>query len=193
MSIKHAVLGLLIEKPSYAYEASVRLERLIGAVWQLNRAQVYQEFKRLEHERLIEHVSSSPNAHGQRRTYRVTKEGKKVYRLWRERKPLKKKGTFRDELLLLITLASEEDAEEVLEAINIRYSNCAELVQEFGELDNGTVSVEDASSWNEAGQPLSVKGAIIFLSAEMKWLAVVRETVERLIERGENKSNTSSG
>ncbi len=83
MSVRHAILGILLKRPSYPYELSVSFDHLVGYAWLLKKAQVYQTVERLEAEGLLERTQANPNARGTRWIYRVTPAGKAVYERWR--------------------------------------------------------------------------------------------------------------
>lgn len=51
--LKGAVLGLLVEGPSYGYELANRLERQLGPSWTINRTTVYRTLRALEAEGLL--------------------------------------------------------------------------------------------------------------------------------------------
>ena len=54
MSVKHALLGLLSERPKYGHQLRQEFEEKTGDVWPLNVGQVYTTLQRLERDGLVE-------------------------------------------------------------------------------------------------------------------------------------------
>ncbi len=179
MSVKFAILGLLLKRPSYPYELSVTFRERIGYAWELNRGQVYQTVYRLEEEGLVERVESKPNAHGIKWIYRVTELGKEEYERWRS-DGTDRNRPLRDDLLLKISMATPEDADHLIWMIDKRERLCAERLQEYTEFEADRVPLEEATSWEDIGPTLSTSAALARLSSEMVWLAQARKTLMRL-------------
>lgn len=183
MSVKHAILGILLERPSYPYELSVRFEKTISHAWQLNRGQVYQTVYRLEDEGYVERIDTKPNAHGQKVIYQVSEQGRDEFDRWMSSRsggvrPL------RDDLLVRLALARSEDSDELLNAISRREYLCAERLTEYAEVQESMVPLDRARSWQEAAPALSMNAALAQLNAELTWLATAREMIMRLREQG---------
>ncbi len=181
MSVKFAILGLLLKRPSYPYELSITFRERIGYAWELNRGQVYQTVYRLEEEGLVERVESKPNAHGIKWIYRVTELGRKEYDRWRS-DSTDRNRPLRDDLLLKIAMATPEDADHLMWMIDRRERVCAERLQEYTEFEADQVPLDEAVSWEEVGPTLSTSAALARLNSEMIWLAQARKTLMRLGE-----------
>ncbi len=181
MSVKFAILGLLLKRPSYPYELSLTFKQRIGCAWELNRGQVYQTVYRLEEEGLVERIESKPNAHGVKWIYQATERGKEEFERWRKGST-ERTRPLRDDLLLKIAMATAEDADHLLWMIDRRERMCAERLQEYTEFEADQVPLEDASSWEDVGPTLSTHAALSQLNAEMAWLAKARNALMRLSE-----------
>lgn len=79
MSLKHALLGLLAEKPASGWDLTRRFEELLGSVWPAGHPQIYGELGKLEADGLIEIESEGPR---RRKTYRTTESGIREVRRW---------------------------------------------------------------------------------------------------------------
>lgn len=53
MSLKHALLALLVEKPSHGYELKSRFRDAPGPLWPLREAQICNNLRILEREGLV--------------------------------------------------------------------------------------------------------------------------------------------
>lgn len=91
-STRLAVLGLLLERPSWGYELVARFERTFGEQpweWRVTPAAVYQALKRLESDGMIESNSDEEDEREpdstqrrMRQSYRVTGNGARSMREW---------------------------------------------------------------------------------------------------------------
>lgn len=81
MSLPHAILTALIERPSTGAGLARRFERSIGYFWQATHQQIYRELGRLVEAGWIvsEPVEQGP---GRQRAYRVLPAGREELRRW---------------------------------------------------------------------------------------------------------------
>ncbi|RMI32169.1 PadR family transcriptional regulator [Nocardia stercoris] len=79
MSLRHALLGLLAEKPASGWDLSRRFDRLLGSVWPAGHPQIYGELRKLQVDGLIEIDGEGPRG---RKDYRITDAGAKEVRHW---------------------------------------------------------------------------------------------------------------
>jgi len=83
MSLPHALLTSLLERPSSGLELARRFDRSIGFFWSATHQQIYRELARLE---AAGWVASSPvvDGRGRKRLYKVLAKGKQELRRWVE-------------------------------------------------------------------------------------------------------------
>ena len=67
MSMKYAVLGLLVQRRGYGYDLVQRFEEQVGSAWQLNAGAIYVALDKLEQEGLVRPITSSGEAPPTRR------------------------------------------------------------------------------------------------------------------------------
>lgn len=187
MSVRNAILGILIKRSRYPYQLSIDFEKLTGYTWQLNSGQLYQTVYKLEREGLVERTECNPNVHGPRWVFQITDKGRDAYKRSRLTKPQRVKP-LRNDLLLEIALSESGDAPRLLDTINTRARLCKERLREYTELEAGMVPADKASSWEEVGATLSLTGALEQVQSELRWLTVARKTVERFTEAGATRN-----
>ncbi|MFD0313178.1 PadR family transcriptional regulator [Streptomyces flavalbus] len=104
MSLPHAILTALLEKPSSGLELTRRFDRSIGYFWSATHQQIYRELGRLETEGLIRALPAEQPARGQKKAYEVLPAGRAELARWtaapQDPKPL------RDALLLRLRAAA---------------------------------------------------------------------------------------
>jgi DNA-binding PadR family transcriptional regulator len=81
MSLPHAILTALLEKPSSGLELTRRFDKSIGFFWSATHQQIYRELGRLEDGGLIEPLPQPPSR-GQRKEYRVLPGGRAELVRW---------------------------------------------------------------------------------------------------------------
>ncbi|MCA6117411.1 PadR family transcriptional regulator [Bradyrhizobium sp. WSM 1738] len=81
MSLPHALLTALIERPCSGSELAERFDRSIGYFWQATHQQIYRELARLEAAGFVQ-GSLVDGARGGKKTYLVLPAGLKELRRW---------------------------------------------------------------------------------------------------------------
>ncbi|MFE5600773.1 PadR family transcriptional regulator [Streptomyces coelicoflavus] len=104
MSLPHAILTALVEKPSSGLELTRRFDRSIGYFWSATHQQIYRELGKLEAEGLIRALPGQPPTRGQKKSYEVLPAGRAELARWtaapHDPKPL------RDTMLLRLRAAA---------------------------------------------------------------------------------------
>lgn len=82
MSLPHAILTALLERPSSGLELTRRFDRSIGYFWSATHQQIYRELGRLEAEGLIRALPAEQPARGQKKAYEVLPAGRAELARW---------------------------------------------------------------------------------------------------------------
>ncbi|MFF1838801.1 PadR family transcriptional regulator [Streptomyces sp. NPDC058231] len=82
MSLPHAILTALLEKPSSGLELTRRFDRSIGYFWSSTHQQIYRELGKLEQAGHIRALPSAQPARGQRKEYEVLPAGREALSAW---------------------------------------------------------------------------------------------------------------
>jgi DNA-binding PadR family transcriptional regulator len=81
--VNWALLGLVIERPSYAYDLAQRFERRYGPALPLsNTGHVYTALGALGDRSLVEEIPGTREGRQPRPRYRATEQGRAAYRDW---------------------------------------------------------------------------------------------------------------
>ena len=158
MSVRHGLLALLAEGPSYGYQLRTRLEARTGGTWPLNIGQVYTTLSRLERDGLVEATGADGQA-----TYRITEAGRAAVAAWFAG-PVDRPAAVRDELAIKLALAVDSPAVDASRIVRVQRAATARAVRELVGLRSGA----------DAGADLAwtlVLDALIFQAeAELRWL-----------------------
>ena len=82
MSLRHAILTALLEKPSSGLELTRRFDRSIGYFWSATHQQIYRELGRLEEAGYVRALPSDTPTRGQRKEYEVLPAGRAELTAW---------------------------------------------------------------------------------------------------------------
>ncbi|MGP9022373.1 PadR family transcriptional regulator [Streptomyces sp. BR1] len=104
MSLPHAILTALLEKPSSGLELTRRFDKSFGFFWSATHQQIYRELGKLEASGFIRALPSQAPARGQKKEYEVLPAGRTELAEWassgQEPRPM------RDPLLLRMRAAA---------------------------------------------------------------------------------------
>ncbi|MGW0968854.1 PadR family transcriptional regulator [Streptomyces sp. NPDC002516] len=111
MSLPHAILTALLEKPSSGLELTRRFDKSIGYFWSATHQQIYRELGKLEAEGFIRALPPEQHARGQKKSYEVLPAGRAELARWtaaaQDPKPM------RDTMLLRLRAAAVVGTEGV--------------------------------------------------------------------------------
>ncbi|BAG17655.1 MULTISPECIES: PadR family transcriptional regulator [Streptomyces] len=82
MSLPHAILTALLEKPSSGLELTRRFDRSIGYFWSSTHQQIYRELGKLEQAGRIRALPAAVPARGQKKEYEVLPAGREELAAW---------------------------------------------------------------------------------------------------------------
>ena len=160
MSVRHALLALLSERPMYGLQLRQEFEERTGDVWPLNVGQVYQTLQRLERDGLIE--SGGDGESGPYKSFRLTSQGSTELQGWL-RTPPDLSSPPRDELVIKVLVASRVPGVDVHQVIQEHRRHVVELMQEW------TRTKRDAGP-GEVNLALVVDAELFRLDSVVRWL-----------------------
>src|SRR5512135_920403 len=84
MSVRHAILGLLAQRPRHGYELRAAFQALVGGEenWDLKPAQIYTTLARLEQGGLVVEDGVEQGAGPEKRIYALTVPGRQALQEW---------------------------------------------------------------------------------------------------------------
>jgi DNA-binding PadR family transcriptional regulator len=181
MSMKYAVLGLLVERRGYAYDVARRFEETVGAAFHVHYGAIYQALDALERDALIrgalregDPLSERRRRSGPRVVYETTDAGIEAYEAW-IRTPARVEPV-RGELALKIALSKPEHGPALVALIDDYELACLERLKEHA------VTVEDpesngSPSWRFSSSSIARERATRLLNAEIEWVRDLRQSV----------------
>ena len=158
VSVRHGLLALLAEGPSYGYQLRTRLESRTGGTWPLNIGQVYTTLSRLERDGLVEATGRDGQA-----TYRITEAGRGAVADWFAG-PVERPAPARDELAIKLALAVGSPAADVRRVVRVQRAATSAGLRELTRLK------ADAAATSDLAWALVLDALIFQAEAELRWL-----------------------
>jgi len=179
MSAKHALLGLLRQRPAYAYELADRLRTQLGPAWHLNSGQVSQTMRLIERDGLIAEVDASSEGSGRRRVMAITDSGMEDFERWFVEETVGA-SLSRRPLLVKIALAGRERLKDVLVHIDAYEHGCAEKLRDLSKAREDVPRDAVRVRADHVLLRLGLSADINQLQAELEWARHAREVIRWL-------------
>lgn len=157
--MRHALLALLSEGPSYGWRLRQEFERRTGEVWPVNGGQVYTTLQRLERDGLIE--SDDRGAEGAQQRFRLTAAGREELERWLQTPP-DLSAPPRDELVIKVMIAVSVPDVPAATVLQVHRRHLVEVMREYSR-------VKDASP-ADLNLAMVADAEIFRLDALVRWL-----------------------
>lgn len=182
--VNFAVLGLVIERPSYGYELSQRLQSRFGGLLEVrSRSHVYAALDRLQGEGLVEGMEAeAPAAEGPARQpkvhYRATAAGALAYRQWLAERL--RDDEERIELLGRLIAVGARDLAALGDLLDRYDAECVAATQRIPLADRSGAGRESPA---EFVARLVAEERRFVLEAQLRWIDYAREELRARAER----------
>jgi DNA-binding PadR family transcriptional regulator len=179
MSAKHAVLGLVIERPGYGYQLAQRLDERFGSSG-FAPSGVYSALDQLSRDDLVRsagEMGAGPARRAAPRTiYEATEEGVDHFETWMlDPSPA---PPLRDELHMKIALCQPRNVPRLIEMVGGQELVCLGRLQDLKRMtDEPSTSPRD---WSRLMRMLAAEAEVAFWNARIEWLQNARELLEQL-------------
>lgn len=178
---RYALLGLLRDRPAYAYELANRLQELLGPAWAINPGQVSNTLRALQKDGLIMPVGDAPVDRKGRQVMAITQQGIEELDRWLF-EPSAAASLPRRPLLVKLALARPERLEACLRQIEAYRFVCAERLKEAARRHDAVHQGEPLRA-DHVLLRLGLKGDMFHLDAEVKWARHAHEVVSWLLRQ----------
>lgn len=174
MSVRHAVLGLLAQRPRHGYELRAAFEAVVGGEenWDVKPAQIYATLGRLERSGLVEEDSVEQDGGPEKHVYAITRSGRDALIEWFGQGV--EHGHQRDEFFikLMLCLVSGE--------MNPRKLIQTQRAQLFRELHAITTQRSLLHPETELAKIFLLDKAIMHLEADLRWLEITEARLDEV-------------
>jgi DNA-binding PadR family transcriptional regulator len=179
MSAKHAVLGLVIERPGYGYQLAQRLDERFGSSG-FAPSGVYSALDQLSRDDLVRsagEMGAGPARRAAPRTiYEATEEGVDHFEAWMlDPSPA---PPLRDELHMKIALCRPRNLPRLIEMVAGQEQVCVGRLQDLKRLTQGRSAA--SRDWAALMRMLATEAEVAFWNSRIEWLQNARELLEQL-------------
>jgi DNA-binding PadR family transcriptional regulator len=184
MSAKHAVLGLVIERPGYGYQLAQRLDERFGSSG-FAPSGVYSALDQLSRDDLVRsagEMGAGPARRAAPRTiYEATEEGVDHFEAWMlDPSPA---PPLRDELHMKIALCRPRNLPRLIEMVRGQEVVCLGRLQDLKRLT--AVTPSSSRDWSGLMRMLATEAEVAFWKSRIEWLQSARELLEQLRDEHE--------
>jgi DNA-binding PadR family transcriptional regulator len=182
MSAKHALLGLLLDGPTYPYQLASRLRERLGPAWEVNSGKLYQTVKGLERDGLIERAEAVGPKRDNRHVYAITGEGIAEFDRWFGQTA----GAVRlcrRPLLVKITFAGPQRLRDAMAKVDAYELDCAKRLEEIAGVRDALPADGTLVRADHLLLRLNLGADILQLEAELQWASHAREMLSWLADQ----------
>jgi DNA-binding PadR family transcriptional regulator len=174
MSVRHAVLGLLAQRPRHGYELRAAFQALVGGErnWDVKPAQIYTTLARLEQGGLVVEDGVKQDGGPEKRIYALTLVGRQTLQEWfaSSIEPEHQHDEFF--LKLMIGLASG-----VADPYRLIHTQRMQLYQELHDI---TEQRSEADPSRELAGILMLDKAVMHVEADLRWLDMIEARFDEI-------------
>ncbi len=182
MSMKYAVLGMLIERRGYGYDLANRLQRRLGPGFRAAYGAVYVSLDQLAKEQLVAESKRVQVGRQVKVYYAATPAGEERFRAWMREAPSRE--PLRGELYLKLAVAHGDDLSLLRDELERLEREClrdieAQTAQIDAHDDGG-----DPLRWEDAVRWLADSAVIERLHSDLRWIRLAVRTVASVGDDG---------
>jgi len=132
LTMEHALLGLVRQRPMYAYEIHQTLAQAeaLGLVWQLKQSQTYALLARLEEAGYLASTLEAQDSRPPRKILQLTESGEAAFARWLVA-PMRHGRDFRLEFLAKLFFAAQEPMAVLVALLAAQRDACNDLIAQL--------------------------------------------------------------
>lgn len=175
MSLRHAILVTLDERPGTGYEISQRFDAGLGHFWQASHQQVYLELKRLSAAGHIHGRTVAQDNRPDKRVYRISAEGRRELRAWLAQ-PARRQPT-RNGLLVKLFAAHLLDVDELIDECREHEAHHTRLLAHYRDIEHSVFAYPETLNFRDRCRYLTLRRGIGNEESTLAWYKEVLATL----------------
>jgi DNA-binding PadR family transcriptional regulator len=174
LSVRNALLGLLVQRPRHGYELRAAFEAVVGGEdnWDVKPAQIYSTLARLEKSGLVEEDSTEQDKGPERRVYAITPAGRKDLEQWLDTGIPREHQ--RDEFFIKLMICLASRATDPRRLIQTQRSHL------YQEMHSFTAQRTPLDAKRELAKILLFDKALMHLEADVRWLDMIESRLDEI-------------
>lgn len=174
MSLTHAILTSLLERPCTGAELARRFDKSLGHFWQATHQQIYKELGKMEHSGLLE-ARGLATVRGQQRHFEVLEPGRSALQTWCAGPG--KPRPIRDELLVRLRAAAVLGNVDITGELRRHEKLHGQSLEGFESIERRDFDADGVLSVADELQLAVLRAGIAY---ERSWLAWCEQTLSTL-------------
>ena len=170
MSLKHAILSLMIQSPKSGYEIAKEFDGSVSFYWEASHQQIYKTLAELENKQWLRMKVIKQTGKPDKKDYFITAIGRQILREWVEQPT---KAPPRKNILLIKLLTLEEvGATALIKQLTQYQQNTEQQLLIYKEIENQYFPRGIASTPSNASvsKYLALRKGIHFANGELVWV-----------------------
>lgn len=181
MSVKYAVLGLLVQRRGYGYDLVQRFEEQVGPAWRLNAGAVYVALDKLQQEGLVRPIPAPDGTVPRRRrstrgaprvVYEATERGVARFDEWMA--ATSSMAPLRQELHLKLALSRPANLPRLIELAYEQERNCLRRLEQHARQRAADDLIAADEPWQAIASAMLREAEVAHLQATVEWLRRIR-------------------
>ena len=174
MSVRNALLGLLVQRPRHGYELHAAFEAVVGGEqnWDVKPAQIYTTLARLEEGGLVRKESVGQNGGPEKRIYAITPAGRSALAEWFDAGVEREHQ--RDEFyikLMLSLVTGQASPRNVIQTQRVKLYQSLHIV---------IAQRSQANPRTEMARILLFDKIVMHLEADLRWLDMIEARLDEV-------------
>jgi len=178
MSLKHAILSLLVESDRTGYDLNKNFESSVAFYWTASHQQIYKTLAEMNKQGFIDYTVKEQSGKPDKKIYSLTEKGKQELIQW-AMLPIKKSPA-KNQLLIKLMLARLVGVEHIRKQLNDEIKVVYEKIAEFAKLEKQYFSQKPSPDTHlkNLTSYLTLRNGILLAHAELDWLHEATEMLE---------------
>ncbi len=139
LSVEYILLGLIHERPIYAYDLYKKIssDKDLNTVWKFNQSQIYAVLDKIERNKLIQAKITAGAAYPFRKVYSLTEEGEIRFQTWKVT-PVEHANAVRSDFMAKLYFLNQEPEDVFKKALSGQIEKSQEWLAWFQKLQRET-------------------------------------------------------
>ncbi|MDT4924329.1 MAG: hypothetical protein QOG01_2042 [Pseudonocardiales bacterium] len=181
MALRHAVLAALLEGDASGYELAKRFDVSVANFWSATPQQLYRELERLEADGLLRGRVVEQQRRPNKRVFTLTAAGHDELHAFIAQPA--RPTAIRDDLLVKLQAAGDEDRDAVREALAQRLDHARDKLARYDRLRDALLDGRDEDAYlrdaARVGPYLTLMGGRMYEQQNIRWCAAVLEVLDQ--------------
>ena len=182
MSIKHAILSLLLESDRTGYDLTKNFESSVAFYWTASHQQIYKTLAEMHANGWVSLTVSEQSNKPDKKIYSLTTQGEQELIEWALIPP--KKSPAKNQLLIKLMLARLVGVEPIIEQLNTEIQNVYEKISNYSKIEKQYFSSKPTSATHikNITSYLTLRHGILSAHADLDWLHEAIEMLENQLK-----------